>query len=87
VAWEDIRCWAEMNVFLSARREGWLDAIRYFSDMSLCSMKAWSHWERMDAVWRRSPPRQFPTPQEWDSAWPRSLNFQMQIAQRSAPLT
>ena len=68
VAWEDIRCWAEMNVFLSARREGWLDAIRYFSDMSLCSMKAWSHWERMDALWRRSPPRQFPMPQEWDSA-------------------
>ena len=33
MAWEDIRCWAEMNVFLSARREGWLDAIRYFSDM------------------------------------------------------
>jgi hypothetical protein len=68
VAWEDITCWAEMNLFLSAKREGWLDAVRYFSAMSLRSMKAWSHWERIDTMWRRSPPRQFPTPQEWDRA-------------------
>ena len=66
VAWEDLCCWAEMNVFLSAKREGWLEALRHFSAMSLRSMKAWSQWERMDAVWRCSAPRQFPTPQEWD---------------------
>ncbi|MGA3241070.1 MAG: hypothetical protein ABSG03_32790, partial [Bryobacteraceae bacterium] len=47
---------------------GWLDAVRYFSAMSLRSMKAWSHWERIDAMWRRSPPRQLPSPQEWDQA-------------------
>ena len=65
VAWEDLSCWAEMNVFLSAKREGWLDALRHFSAMSLRSMKAWSQWERMDAVWRGPAPRQLPTPQEW----------------------
>lgn len=68
VAWEDLSCWAEMNVFLCAKREGWLDALRHFSAMSLRSMKAWSQWERMDAVWRCSAPRQLPTPQEWDRA-------------------
>jgi hypothetical protein len=66
LVWEDITCWAEMNVFLSAKRQGWLDAVRYFSAMSLRAMQAWSHWERIDAMWRRSPPRQFPTPQEWE---------------------
>ena len=59
-AWEDVICWAEMNVFLAAKRGGWLDALRYFSAMSLRSMKAWSHWERVDADWRVSPPRQAP---------------------------
>jgi hypothetical protein len=66
LVWEDFTCWAEMNVFLSAKRQGWLDAVRYFSAMSLRAMQAWSHWERIDAMWRRSPPRQFPTLQEWD---------------------
>jgi len=66
LVWEDITCWAEMNVFLSAKRQGWLDAVRYFSAMSLGAMQAWSHWERINAMWRRSPPRKFPTPQEWD---------------------
>jgi hypothetical protein len=57
-AWEDLSCWVETNVFLSAKREGWLGALRHFSAMSLRSMKAWSQWERMDAVWRCSAPRQ-----------------------------
>jgi hypothetical protein len=65
VAWEDLGCWAEMNAFLSAKREGWLDALRHFSAMSLRSMKAWSQWERVDAGWRCSAPRQLPTPHEW----------------------
>ena len=66
MAWEDISRWAEMNVFLSAKREGWLDAVRHFSARSLRSMKAWSHWEHMDILWRRSAPRQLPAHQEWD---------------------
>ena len=68
VAWEALDCWAEMNVFLPAKREGWLDAVRYFSAMSLRSMKAWSYWERMNAEWRRSPPSCSPTFQEWNRA-------------------
>jgi len=66
VAWEEVICWAEMNVFLAAKRGGWLDALRYFSAMSLRSMKAWSHWERVDADWRVSPPGKLPTIREWE---------------------
>ena len=66
MAWEEVICWAEMNVFLAAKRGGWLDALRYFSAMSLRSMKAWSHWERVDADWRVSPPGKLPTLREWE---------------------
>jgi len=66
VAWEEVICWAEMKVFLAAKRGGWLDALRYFSAMSLRSMQAWSHWERVDADWRVSPPGKLPTLCEWE---------------------
>ena len=65
VAWEEVICWAEMNVFLAAKRGGWLDALRYFSAMSPHSMKAWSCWEQVDADWRLSPPHQLPALPEW----------------------
>ena len=65
VAWEEVICWAEMNVFLAAKRGGWLDALRYFSAMSLHSMKAWSCWERVEADRRLSTPHQLPTLLEW----------------------
>ena len=64
-AWEEVICWAEMNVFLAAKRGRWLDALRYFSAMSPHSMKAWSCWEQVDAEWRSSPPHQLPTLPEW----------------------
>src|SRR5438874_1652689 len=66
VAWEEVIGWAEMNVFLAAKRGGWLDALRYSSAMSLRSMKAWSHWERVNADWRVSPPGKLPTLREWE---------------------
>ena len=27
--WQDVSRWAEMNVFIGAKRAGWLDAVRY----------------------------------------------------------
>ena len=52
-AWEALMCWAEMNLFLGARRGGWLDALHYFSAVSFRSMKAWSYWELADASWQQ----------------------------------
>jgi hypothetical protein len=63
--WQDVSLWAEMNVFIEARRGGWLDAVRYFSSMSLHSMKAWSCWEDTDAKWRAATPKRFPTYAQW----------------------
>jgi hypothetical protein len=63
--WQDVSVWAEMNVFVAARRAGWLDAVRYFSSMSLRSMKAWSFWENIDKQWRAAAPTEFPTYAQW----------------------
>jgi hypothetical protein len=54
-----------MNIFIAAKQAGWLDAIRYYSSMSLRSMKAWSYWENIDKQWRVAAPAQFPTYAQW----------------------
>jgi hypothetical protein len=63
--WHDVSQWAEMNIFIAAKRAGWLDAVRYFSSMSLRSTKAWSYWEHIDRRWRSAAPKQFPTYAQW----------------------
>jgi hypothetical protein len=63
--WQDVSRWAEMNAFIGAKRAGWLDAVRYYSSMSLHSMKAWSHWEDIDRRWRAAPPQHFPDYAQW----------------------
>jgi hypothetical protein len=65
--WEDVSLWTEMNFFIAAKRAGWLDAVRYFSSMSLRSMQAWSHWENVDKEWRGIAPVQFPSYPQWRS--------------------
>jgi hypothetical protein len=54
-----------MNIFIGAKRAGWLDAVRYYSSMSLRCMKAWSHWEDIDRRWRAAPPQHFPDYAHW----------------------
>ena len=63
--WQDVSQWTEVNVFIAGKREGWLDAVRYFSSMSLRAMKAWSLWEQTDEQWRNAMPAQFPTYAQW----------------------
>ena len=63
--WQEVSLWAEMNIFFAANRAGWLDAVRYFSSMSLRSMKAWSYWEDIDSQWRTATSKKFPTYAQW----------------------
>src|ERR1051326_2053803 len=63
--WQDISLWADMNMFIEAKRGGWLDAVRHFSSMSLRSMKAWSHWEDVDRRWRKATPEELPGLERW----------------------
>ena len=65
--WQAVGEWAEMNSFLVPKREGWLDAVRYFSAASLQYARAWSYWESIDKRWRAAPPAEFPTYAQWQS--------------------
>ncbi|MGH9439192.1 MAG: hypothetical protein ACRD22_15165, partial [Terriglobia bacterium] len=65
--WQEVWQWAEANVFLSAKTENWLEAVRYFSSVSIRSMKAWAHWERTDDIWQRAAPATFPSYEDWQA--------------------
>lgn len=65
--WHDVSGWVETNIFIGAARAGWLEAVRYFSSISLRSMKAWSHWEDIDRQWRAAAPQHFPNYEQWQS--------------------
>jgi hypothetical protein len=59
--------WGIANIFSEPYRNGWLDAVHYFSSMSLPYMKAWAHWERVNTEWRTNPPAEWPSYQQWQS--------------------
>jgi hypothetical protein len=63
--WQHVSLWAEKNIFFRAARGGWLDAVRYYSSMSLRSMQAWSHWERVENRWRHATPKRLPSYRQW----------------------
>ena len=65
--WQDVSRRVERYIFGGAKRAGWLDAVRYYSSMSLRSMKAWSHWENTDKQWCAAPPKHFPNYAQWQS--------------------
>jgi hypothetical protein len=65
--WQDVSRRVEIDSFVGAKRAGWLDAARYYSSMSVRSMKAWSHWENTDKQWRAAPPKYFPNYARWQS--------------------
>jgi hypothetical protein len=63
--WTLIDAWVTVNVLLDAKSQGWLDAVNYFSSMSMTYMKAWAHWERVNREWRTNPPTEWPSYQQW----------------------
>ncbi len=65
-AWEAMVCWTDLNLFLQARHEGWLDAVRYFSAASFRCMKAWSYWESVAPSIRCARPAAVPAFNEWE---------------------
>jgi len=67
-AWEVVTEWAESDVFGEAKRDGWLNAVRYFSSRSLSSMKGWSYWASIHRQWQDEKPESLPTYQKWASA-------------------
>jgi len=66
--WQKAGHWAEANVFADAKRDEWLNAVRYFSSKSLPYMKAWSYWEAVSQRWRCGRPQILPDFDQWQHA-------------------
>ena len=50
--WNLIGSWMDSTILFEPKTEGWLDAVTFFSTMSLSYMKAWAHWESVNEKWR-----------------------------------
>jgi hypothetical protein len=65
--WTLVDAWVTVNVLIDAKSHGWLDAVNYFSSISLTYMKAWAHWERVNKEWRTTPPAEWPSYEQWQT--------------------
>ena len=63
--WKSLEEWVTDHFFVKARTEGWFDALMYYAYKDLRTEQTWTCWERTKAVWRDSPPRNWPTLEEW----------------------
>lgn len=63
--WNLVGSWMSTNVLREPKVHGWLEAVHYFSSMSLPYMTAWAHWERVNKEWRTNPPAEWPSFKQW----------------------
>jgi hypothetical protein len=63
--WKSLEEWVTDHFFGKARAEGWFNALMYYAYKDLRTEQAWTSWERTKAIWRDSPPRKWPTLEEW----------------------
>ena len=66
--------WIHNQEFGNIKRQGWLDALTYYGGRHPRSEGAWAHGEHCEAVWRRKPPKVFPTFDEW---WHKALQVKL----------
>lgn len=57
--------WIHERVFANAKREGWLDALIFFSVRDPYSQRAWAYWEHCEDEWSGRRPARYPSFYEW----------------------
>jgi len=57
--------WIHDRMFIQAEREGWLDALIFFSVRHPYSVRIWAYWEQCEKEWRRKHLSRYPTFDEW----------------------
>jgi hypothetical protein len=60
--------WIHNHVFSIAKREGWLDALIFYTVRNARSQRTWAYWEQCEGEWRRKRPRAYPSFEEWSRA-------------------
>ena len=57
--------WIHDRVFAKAKREGWLDALIFFSVRHPYSERTWAYWEHCEDGWKRERPARYPSFDQW----------------------
>lgn len=57
--------WVHDNIFDNAKREGWLDALMFYSVRDPRSQRMWAYWEHCERKWKKKRPRWYPTFERW----------------------
>jgi hypothetical protein len=57
--------WIHNHIFSDAERDGWLDALVYYTVRDPRSQRTWAYWEQCEDEWMRKRPRAYPSFEEW----------------------
>jgi len=63
--WQRLTEWINENIFESAHREGWLEAITFYAARDLRSQRAMAYWMECRTLWRQQRPHSYPLFEEW----------------------
>jgi hypothetical protein len=66
--WLQLISWLDRETFGFARAEGWLHALGYYATRDLRMDKVAEYWLQCDELWKREPPSEFPTFEQWRKA-------------------
>lgn len=61
----DILKWVHNHTFGVAKREGWLDALMFYSVRDPRSQRTWAYWEHCEREWKKQRPRSYPPFERW----------------------
>jgi hypothetical protein len=60
--------WVHNHIFRDAKREGWLDALVFYTVRTPRSQQVWAYWEHCEREWKRKRPRSYPSFKKWSLA-------------------
>jgi hypothetical protein len=63
--WLRLISWLDRQRFGFARAEGWLHALGYYATRDPRMDKVAEYWLQCDELWKREPPSEFPTFEQW----------------------
>jgi hypothetical protein len=66
--WDEVQGWINGRILAAPSQEGWMDAVGYFAERDLRSLRNNAYWEHCEREWKRSKPAVYPSFREWLTA-------------------
>ena len=63
--WYRLEHWINERIFGEAWRDGWMNAVGYYSARDLASLRNHAYWEYCERQWKRSKPAAYPSFRNW----------------------